>query len=183
MALGRADRQRQVARAPRSGRRRARPYQGVNCARRPRLQTIVFLSALCAGPLSCGGEHGGAYDFQAARVPKDTMCVRSEDLINNYQIRRGCGWMCDTGASGYHEDCLPHRRGIGRSSSIRPVQLARLARPKGCFAAYDNRSIDERSGRITGRLGSTGLRDMSSEGLHSWHSGAHLPPLGSRRYQ
>jgi hypothetical protein len=33
---------------------------------------------------------------------------------------------------------------------------ARLVRPKGCFAAYDNRSIDELSGCTTGRLRYTG---------------------------
>ena len=36
---------------------------------------------------------------------------------------------------------------------LRPVELPRLARPKGCFAAYYARSIDELSGHTTGRLG------------------------------
>ena len=35
----------------------------------------------------------------------------------------------------------------------RPVELPRLARPKGCFAAHGGGSIDELSGRTTGRLG------------------------------
>ena len=38
----------------------------------------------------------------------------------------------------------------------RPVELPRLARPKGCYAAYDNRSIDELSGRTTSRPGYIG---------------------------
>ena len=37
-------------------------------------------------------------------------------------------------------------------------------------------SIGEQSGRTTGRLGSTGLQAVPSEGKHSWHSGAHHPP-------
>ena len=50
-----------------------------------------------------------------------------------------------------------------------------------CYAARDIGSIDEQSGRTTGRLGSTGLQAMPSEGRHrdSWHSGANPPPLSS----
>ena len=51
--------------------------------------------------------------------------------------------------------------------------------PKGCYAVRDIRSIGEQSGRTTGRLGSTGLQAMPSEGLHSWHSGTHPPLLSS----
>jgi hypothetical protein len=36
---------------------------------------------------------------------------------------------------------------------LRPMDLPRLARPKGCFATYYSRSIDKLSGRTTGRLG------------------------------
>ena len=36
---------------------------------------------------------------------------------------------------------------------LRPVELPRLARPMSCFAAFYARSIDELSGRTTGRLG------------------------------
>ena len=39
------------------------------------------------------------------------------------------------------------------TSKLRPEELPQLARPKGCFASYDARSIDELSGRTTGRLG------------------------------
>ena len=39
------------------------------------------------------------------------------------------------------------------TSELRPVELPRLARPKGCFAAHGGGSIDELSGRTTGRLG------------------------------
>ena len=48
-----------------------------------------------------------------------------------------------------------------------------------CYAIRDIRSICEQSGRTTGRLRSTGLQAMPSEGRHSWHSGAHLPLLSS----
>ena len=49
-----------------------------------------------------------------------------------------------------------------------------------CYAIRDIRSIGEQSGRPTGRLRSTpGLQAMPSEGRHSWHSGAHTPPLSS----
>jgi hypothetical protein len=47
----------------------------------------------------------------------------------------------------------------------------------------DIRSVREQSGRTTGRLGSTGLRAMPSEGRHSRHSGAstadNAPVLGT----
>ena len=49
-------------------------------------------------------------------------------------------------------------------------ELPRLARPKGCCNICYIRG--EQSGRTTGRLGSTGLRAMPSEGRHSRHSGA-----------
>ena len=48
-----------------------------------------------------------------------------------------------------------------------------------CYAVCDIRSIGEQSGRTTGRLGSTGLQSVPSEGRHSWHSGAHPPPPSS----
>ena len=48
-----------------------------------------------------------------------------------------------------------------------------------CYAASDIRSSGEQSGRTTGRLGSTGLQSVPSEGRHSWHSGAHPPPPSS----
>ncbi len=44
-------------------------------------------------------------------------------------------------------------KGDLQTSELRPVELPRLARPKGCFAAYYARSKDELSGRTTGRLG------------------------------
>ncbi len=52
-------------------------------------------------------EHGGAYDIHFARVPQEIMCVRPADLIDNYQIQRGCVWMCDPGAGDYHDGSLP----------------------------------------------------------------------------
>ena len=59
------------------------------------------------------------------------------------------------------------------------MEQPRLARPKGCYAVRDIRSIGEQSGRTTGRLGSTGLQSVPLEGRHSWHSGAHPPPPSS----
>jgi hypothetical protein len=44
------------------------------------------------------------------------------------------------------------RRGSSHTQRRRPVELPRLAHQKGCFAAYDIRSIDELSGRTTDRL-------------------------------
>jgi hypothetical protein len=56
--------------------------------------------------------------------------------------------------------CLRRRRGNGRlgerpTSKLRPVELPRLARPKGCFAADDVRSIDTSSGPTGPGLHST----------------------------
>ncbi len=44
-------------------------------------------------------------------------------------------------------------KGEWPTSELRPLELPRLARPKGCFTAYYARSIDELSRRTTGRLG------------------------------
>ncbi len=46
-------------------------------------------------------------------------------------------------------------------------ELPRLARPKGCCDICYIRSFGEQSGRTMGRLGSTGLQAMPSEGRHS----------------
>jgi hypothetical protein len=43
---------------------------------------------------------------------------------------------------------------------------------RSCCDICDIRSSGEQSGLTTGRLGSTGLRAMPSEGRHSRHSGA-----------
>jgi hypothetical protein len=61
---------------------------------------------LCAEPPSFEGGCGGVYDFQAARVPQDIMCVRPADLIDNYDIRRGVVWIRDPGAGDFLEDSL-----------------------------------------------------------------------------
>jgi hypothetical protein len=44
---------------------------------------------------------------------------------------------------------------------------------------YATSRAGEQSGHTMGRLRSTGLQAMPSEGRHSWHSGAHPPPLSS----
>ena len=49
-----------------------------------------------------------------------------------------------------------------------------------CYAVRDIGSIGEQSRRTTGRLGSTGLRAMLSEGRHSWYTGACAPYIGKR---
>jgi hypothetical protein len=54
-----------------------------------------------------------------------------------------------------------------------------------CCDICDSRSLCEQSGRTTGRLGSTGLRAMPSEGRHSRHSRASTAAIaaGPRHYQ
>ncbi len=99
----------------------------------------------------------------------------------------GVVWICETGAGDYH-DGFPtgrhyrRRRGIGRSySRCDQVELPRLARPKGCCDICKIRSFGEQSGRTTGRLGSTGLRAMPSEGRHSRPFHSFLPmSIGTR---
>ncbi len=55
------------------------------------------------------------------------------------------------------------------------MELPRLARPKGCFAAYDVRGkIDELSGRNTGRLG-----DIRQDTAHAIGGTAELAPRHS----
>jgi hypothetical protein len=115
----------------------------------------------------------------SAIIPRDKMCVRPADLIADYQIRRGCGRMCNPGAGDFHDGFPTGRhyrrqRVIGRSSRCDQEELPRLARPKGCCDECDIKSFCEQSGRTTGRLGSTGLRAMPSEGRHSRHSGASI---------
>ncbi len=61
---------------------------------------------LCWGPPSSEGGHWRVYGYQAASLLQDTVCVRPADLINNYDIRRGCLGMCYPGTVDYHEDSL-----------------------------------------------------------------------------
>jgi hypothetical protein len=69
--------------------------------------------------------------------------------------------MCDSdgphaGQGLHHRALLAATKGDWPTSELRPAELPRLARPKGCFAAYDVRSVDELSGRTTGRPGYIG---------------------------
>ena len=62
---------------------------------------------LCAEPPSSEGGHGGVYDDQAARRTTRSHGLQPADLIDDFDIRRGCVRMCDPGAGDYHEDSLP----------------------------------------------------------------------------
>ncbi len=88
----------------------------------------------CAGQSSSEEEHVCAYHIEAARS-RDNMCVRAADLIDNYQIRRVCVWMCDPGAVmkvslpgdiGHHR----RRKRIGRSWSMLPSGAAPTSPPE-----------------------------------------------------
>ena len=63
---------------------------------------------LCTEPPSSEGGHGlgGVYDDQAARRTTGPHGLRPADLIDDFDIRRGCVGMCDPGAGDYHEDSL-----------------------------------------------------------------------------
>ena len=52
----------------------------------------------CAEPPSSEGGHGGIYDDQAARRTTRPHGLRPADVIDNYDIRRGCVGMCNPGA-------------------------------------------------------------------------------------
>jgi hypothetical protein len=82
-------------------------------------------------------------------------------FVLQYYHHQGCVGACELWAvqethQGFTRRALlaaPKRE--RPTSKIRPVELPRLARPKGsrCFVAHYARSIDELSGRTTGRLG------------------------------
>ena len=136
-----------------------------------------FMEAAGAGPSSSKGEHVRPYDIQAAIVPRTT-CVSdlqpgATPTRTEGAVVRMCGQVQVTTIrffpTGRH---YRRRRGIGRSARCDQEELPRLARPKGCCNICDIRSFGEQSERTTGRLGSTGLRAMPSEGLHSRHSRA-----------
>ena len=83
-------------------------------------------------------------------------------VLQYYHLRRGCVGTCERwDVQDTHQDFSQGRcwtmlaapKGCWPSSELRPVELPRLARPKGCFATYYARSMDELSGRTTGRLG------------------------------
>jgi hypothetical protein len=127
---------------------------------------------LCAGPPSSEGERGGAYHLQAARLPQDTMCVRPAlaDLIDNHQIRGVCGCAIQVQVTTMK---IPFRATSSAQKGERPI-LEYTTSGAAPTSPSDIRSICEQSGSTTGRLGSTGLRDMPSEGRHSTHSGIYL---------
>jgi hypothetical protein len=61
--------------------------------------------------------------------------------------------MCDGPHAGFPSQAwLAAQKGDWPRFRLRPVELPRLARPNGRFTAYGIRSIDELSGRNTGRL-------------------------------
>ena len=62
---------------------------------------------LCAEPPSSEGGHGGVYGYQAARITTRPHGLQPADLIDDFDIRRGCVRMWDPGAGDYHEDSLP----------------------------------------------------------------------------
>jgi hypothetical protein len=176
-------RQRRVARARR--RWRPQPVHGV-CDVQDRTRASIAHDAgdgnifsrpwmqLRAGTGELQREERASLRHSSCNNTKE-MCVRPADLIADFQIQRGCERMCDPGAGDYHDGFPTGRhylrlRGTGRSSRCYQVELPRLARPKGCCDICDIRSFGEQSGRTTGRLGSTGLRAMPSEGRHSRHS-------------
>ena len=145
---------------------------------------FTFMEAAGAGQSSSEGEHVRAYDIQAAIVPRTT-CV--SDLQPGATPTRTEGdvvLMCDQvqvttmrfSPTGRH---YRRRRGIGRSARCDQVELPRIARPKGCCDICDIRSFGEQSRRTTGRLGSTGLLAMPSEGQHSRHSGASTAAIAA----
>ena len=61
---------------------------------------------LCAEPPSSEGWHGGVYDDQAASRNTKPHGLQPADLIDNYDIRRGCVGISYPGAGDYHEDSL-----------------------------------------------------------------------------
>ncbi len=66
---------------------------------------------------------------------------------------------------------------VGRTRAISGLYFWQSRRRGACCDICDICSVCEQSGRTTGRLGSTGLRAMISEGRRSRHSGAYLPQL------
>ena len=92
---------------------------------------------LCAEQPSSEGGHRGVCDDQAARRTTRPHGLQPADLIDNYDIRRGCVRMCDPGAGDYHEDSLPGdiigaEVGWADPRVYDQVEQPRLALPKGC---------------------------------------------------
>ena len=79
--------------------------QGHQLRMTPATATIFF--PLCAKPPSSEEGHGGVCDDQAARRTTWYHELQPADLIVNYDIRTGCGGMCDLGAGDFHEPSLP----------------------------------------------------------------------------
>jgi hypothetical protein len=104
-------------------------------------------------------------------------------VLQHYHLQRGCVGTCELGlyktptkvfppqgvacgAGGGTADCRTTTSGAAPTS---PPE----SWPKGGFAAYYARSIDELSGRTTGRLGydrpDSAYAMIPSEGRQSWH--------------
>ncbi len=118
-------------------------------------------------PSSSNGDMDAIQGQQAAcNNQKGTMGVHSSSsttISEGGVCRKKSIWLCNGPVAEFPlRALLVAPKGNWPTSGLQPVKLPRLARPNGCFAAYDLRSIGELSGRTTGRL-----RDISPEKAHA----------------
>jgi hypothetical protein len=87
----------------------------------------------------CNGSHTDVHSCSSTTISKGDVCGHTSI------------WLYDETYAGFPSwALLAVQRGERLTSKLQQVELPRLARPKWCFAAYNIRSIDELSGRITG---------------------------------
>ncbi len=123
------------------------PFRRIGCYPRPTscmATTHTTWACICAGRRASG----------CTMVP-----IRVVHSCSSTTISEGCAWghtrywLYDETHEGFtRRALLAAPKGEWPTSKLRPVELPRQARPKECFATYDVRSIDELSGRNTGRL-------------------------------
>jgi hypothetical protein len=185
-------RQRRVARARR--RWRPQPVHG-GCDVKDRTRASIAQDAgdgnifsrpwvqLRAGPSSSEGEHVRDYDIQAAIVPRTTCVSDQQTRSTTTRSEWGVVWICDTGAGDYH-DGFPtgrhyrRRRGIGRSSSIRPRGAATTSPPEGVLRHMRHQELWRAVGthygptRIYGPTGHA-IGGTAQQALRSFYSSYH----------
>ena len=116
-------------------------------------------------------------DLSDSKESSSTPTLEELDVTFESVIKEAVAFA--TSSAITHIPCAKYSRSPVTEKDSRRAIAGSTESHQLCYAVCNIRSIGEKSGSTTGRLGSTGLQAMPSEGRHSWHSGAHPPPSSS----
>ncbi len=124
------------------------------------------------GVHSCSGTSTWLYDGPHTGCAFELKCYH----LKRRCVGTSCTMSCTMKPTVSHQGfpslaLLAAPNGKQPTSELRPWDLPRLARPKGCFASYYARSIHELLGRIMGRLG-----NIRQDSAHAIEGTVELAP-------